>query len=180
MRSILLSVLIATALVLPQQSRAGEPDVIAAHSLTGAIPLAAFLTAYFKGDTEGERQWLRNTAANQILTSAARVGFNETSWGKRPNGHPYGFPSGHVAFTASGAALLQERYGWRYGLPAWLLTGYVAYVRVDRGDHRWRDVVASSALAYGVGKLFVTPQHATHLAPVIGPEFLGLRWQRSW
>jgi len=155
-------------------------DAISGHVVMSAIPVAAFGLAYFKDDVEGEKQWLRNLLANQLLTSAARLGFNETSWGKRPNGDGYGFPSGHVAFAAAGASFLQERYGWQYGVPAWLLTGYVAWVRVDNGDHHWRDVVASSVLAYGVAKLFVTPENATHLAPVIGPDYLGLRWERSW
>jgi membrane-associated phospholipid phosphatase len=153
---------------------------IPGHVVMSALPVTALAIAYFKDDTEGEKQWLRNILANQLLTSLARLGFNETSWGRRPTGNGYGFPSGHVAFAASGAAYLEERYGWEYGVPAWLLTGFVAYVRVENDDHRWRDVVASSVLAYGVGKLFVTPQFATHLAPVIGPDFLGLRWQRSW
>jgi membrane-associated phospholipid phosphatase len=155
-------------------------DAISGHIIMAALPVGAFGLAYFKDDVEGEKQWLRNVLANQFLTSAARIGFNETSWGERPTGHGYGFPSGHVAFAASGASFLQERYGWQYGIPAWLLTGYVAWVRVDNGDHHWRDVVASSVLAYGVGRLFVTPETATHLAPVIGPDFLGLRWERSW
>jgi membrane-associated phospholipid phosphatase len=155
-------------------------DAISGHVVMSALPVTALALAYFKGDTEGEKQWLRNVLVNQFLTSAARVGFNETSWGRRPNGHGYGFPSGHVAFAASGASFLEERYGWKYGVPAWLLTGYVAWVRVDNRDHHWRDVVAASALGYGVAKLFVTPENATHLAPVIGPDFLGLRWERSW
>lgn len=148
--------------------------------VTGVVPLAALAIAYFKDDVEGEKQWLRNTVVNQVLTSAARLGFNETSLGERPNGHSYGFPSGHVAFIASGASFLQERYGWKYGVPAWMLTGYAAYVRVDNDKHHVRDVVASSILAYGVGKLFVTPKIATNLAPVIGPDFIGMRWGRSW
>lgn len=155
-------------------------DELSGDIVMAALPAAAFALAYFKDDVEGEKQWLRNTLANQFLTSVARVGFNHTSWGERPTGHPYGFPSGHVAFVASGASFLQERYGWEYGVPAWLLTGYVAWVRVDNDDHHWRDVIASSALAYGVGKLFITPENATHLAPVIGPDYLGMRWQRSW
>jgi hypothetical protein len=28
--------------------------------------------------------------------------------------------------------------------------------------------------------LFVTPEKATHLAPIIGPDFIGLRWGRSF
>ncbi len=155
-------------------------DILAADIVTGVLPVTALAIAYFKSDVEGEKQWLRNTIANQLLTSAARVGFNNTSWGKRPDGNEYGFPSGHVAFVASGASFLQERYGWEYGVPAWLLTGYVAYVRVNNDKHHWRDVVASGVLAYGVAKLFVTPENATHLAPIIGPDFMGLRWERSW
>jgi membrane-associated phospholipid phosphatase len=153
---------------------------IPGHVVMAALPVTALAIAYFKDDTEGEKQWLRNLLANQLVTSVARLGFNQTSWGTRPNGDGYGFPSGHVAFAASGASFLEERYGWEYGVPAWLLTGFVAYVRVDNNDHHWRDVVASSVLAYGIGKLFVTPENATHLAPVIGPEFIGMRWQRSW
>jgi len=164
----------------PHVARAGQDTSLAGDILTGVIPVSALAIAYFKGDTEGEKQWLRNVIANQTLTSVARLAFNETSWGERPTGNPYGFPSGHVAFVASGASFLQERYGWQYGVPAWLLTGYVAYNRVDNDHHHWRDVIASGVLAYGVGKLFVTPEVAIHLAPVIGPDFIGLRFGRSW
>lgn len=145
-----------------------------------AIPVTALATAYLKNDSEGEMQWLRNLLANQLLNSVARLGFNYTSLGKRPDGTGYGFPSGHVAFAGSGASFLEERYGWEYGVPAWLATGYVAYVRVDNRDHHWRDVVAASALSYGVGKFFVTAENASHLAPVIGPDYLGFRFGRSW
>ncbi|AMV73751.1 phosphatase PAP2 family protein [Desulfuromonas carbonis] len=155
-------------------------DELAADVLTGVVPLTGLLVAYFTDDTEGQKQWLRNTAVNQVLVSALRVGFNETSLGKRPNGKGYGFPSGHEAFVMSGATFLGERYGWKWGTPAYLAAAYVAYVRVDTDHHRWRDVIASGALAYGVALLTVTPEQATHLAPIVGPDFLGLRWQRSF
>jgi len=77
-------------------------------------------------------------------------------------------------------ACLQDRYGWKYGLPAHALVAYVSYVRVDTDHHRWRDVAAGAAVSYGISKLFVTPENATHLAPVIGPDFLGMRWERSF
>jgi membrane-associated phospholipid phosphatase len=147
--------------------------------VTGLVPLGALTIAYFKNDTEGEKQWWRNTLASQFLNTVARAAFNST-YGERPNGGKYGFPSGHVSFVVSGAAFLQERYGWKYGLPAYLLAGYVASERVRDDKHHWRDVIAASALSYGVAQLFVTPENATHLAPVIGPDFIGLRWQRSF
>src|SRR5258706_253207 len=62
---------------------------------------------------------------------------------------------GHVALVTSGAAFLQDRYGWRYGLPAYALAGYVADVRVRTGHHRWRDVVGGVAVGWGVSKFFV-------------------------
>jgi membrane-associated phospholipid phosphatase len=179
---ILCRTVIVTLLLLSilNKGNAIAASAISGHVVMAAIPVTAFATAYFKEDEEGEKQFVHNLLANQLLNSVLRLGFNYTDWGKRPNGGDFGFPSGHVAFAGAGASFLQERYGWQYGVPAWLLTGYVAWVRVDNDDHHWRDVVAASILAYGVGKLFVTPENATHIAPVIGPDWIGLRWQRSW
>jgi membrane-associated phospholipid phosphatase len=155
-------------------------DELVSDVLTGVVPLTGLAVAVFTGDTEGQKQWLRNTGVNQVLTSALRLGFNETYLGKRPNGSGYGFPSGHEAFVMSGATFLGQRYGWKWGVPAYLAAAYVARVRVVNNHHHVQDVVASAALAYGVALLTITSEHATHLAPVIGPHFLGLRWQRSF
>ncbi len=152
----------------------------AADIITGVVPLSGLAIAYIKHDDLGKKEWLRNISAELILNSAARLIFDQTSLGKRPSGRGYGFPSGHVGFVFSGASFLQERYGWQYGVPAYALATYVAYERVDSHHHHARDVIAAAALSYGIGKLFVTPENATHLAPVIGPEFIGMRWERSF
>lgn len=178
-RTVLILLFLLFLLNLPSTARA-KTNPIPGHIVMAAIPVTAFAIAYGKDDVEGEKQFGRNLIANQLLNSIARLGFNYTDWGIRPDGNGYGFPSGHVAFAGSGASFLEERYGWKYGVPAWLLTGYVAWVRVENDDHHWRDVVAASALSFAVAKLFVTPENATHLAPVIGPDFIGLRWGRSW
>ncbi|MDD2899284.1 MAG: phosphatase PAP2 family protein [Desulfuromonadaceae bacterium] len=174
--------LIFTALSLPAEpAGAGNgPTIVATDILTAVVPLTGLAVAYFTDDIEGQKQWLRNTGVNQVLISALRLGFNETSLGERPNGNHYGFPSGHVAFVMSGATFLGERYGWKWGAPAYAAAAYVAYTRVEEDKHHWRDVIAAGALAYGVALMTVTPEHATYLAPVIGPNFLGLRWHRSF
>ena len=161
-------------------SAGNGPSVVATDILTAVVPLTGLAVAYFTDDTEGQKQWLRNTTVNQVIISAMRLGFNETSLGERPNGHPYGFPSGHQAFIMSGATFLGERYGWKWGTPAYIAAGYVAYVRVDEDHHHWRDVLVASAVAYGVALVTVTPENATCLAPVVGPDFLGLRFERSF
>jgi membrane-associated phospholipid phosphatase len=159
---------------------AGSSDVLAGDVVTGLFPLAAFGAAWLQDDTEGEKQWLRDTLINETLNTGLRVAFNQTSLGKRPNGGSYGFPSGHAGFVFCQAGFLQERYGWHYGVPALVLASAVSYIRVREDKHHWRDVIAGGALGYGVSMLTVTPMNATHIAPVVGPDWLGIRFQRSF
>jgi len=148
--------------------------------ITGLLPLAAFGTAFFKGDIEGEKQWLRDTVINEVLNTSLTRAFNNTSLGERPNGGPYSFPSGHAMFVFAQAGFLQERYGWSYGAPALVLATAVSYIRVDIDKHHWRDVIVGGVLGYGVALLTVTPLNAIHLAPIIGPDWLGIRFERSF
>lgn len=172
---------IMAALALHPSAAAGyTPNLVATDILTAAVPLTGLAVAYFTDDTEGEKEWMRNTGISLVTTTTLRIAFNQTSLGQRPNGRRYGFPSGHEAFVMSGAAFLGERYGWKWGVPAYLAAGYVGYVRVHEDKHHSRDVIASAALSYGIALLTVTPENATYLAPVIGPDFLGLRWERSF
>lgn len=148
--------------------------------VTGSLVLGSYGITLLKDDDEGGRQFLRSTGVSLFVNTALRGAFNGTSWGKRPNGHDYAFPSGHTAFIMSSAQFLMDRYGWKYGLPAYAAVGYVSWVRVDTNHHHWRDIIAGAAVSYGISKLFVTPLDAMHIAPVIGPDWLGLRWERSF
>ena len=159
---------------------AGSSELLAGDIVTGLFPLAALGTAFLRDDGEGKIEWLRTTAISGVLNSGLRVAFNSTGLGNRPNGRSYGFPSGHTSFVFSQAAFLQERYGWRYGAPALALASAVGYVRVHEHKHHRRDVIAGGALSYGVALLTVTPEKATHIAPIIGPDWLGIRFERSF
>jgi membrane-associated phospholipid phosphatase len=148
--------------------------------ITVLFPLVTFGITYAKDDTEGEKEWLRDLGVNEVLNTGLRVAFNGTSWGKRPDGSSYGFPSGHAGFVFSQAGYMQERYGWAYGAPAMAFATAVSYIRVREDKHHWRDVIAGGALGYGVSLVTVTPIWATHIAPVIGPHWLGIRFSRSF
>lgn len=174
-----LSAAVAAMLCL-QCGSAAAADELPGDIATGLLPLTTYAIIHLKDDDAGEGQFLRSVAASLVVNTTLRVAFNQTDLGERPNGSPYGFPSGHAAFVTSSAAFLQDRYGWTYGLPAYAVVAYVAWVRVDTDHHRWRDVIAGAGISYGISKLFVTPESATHLAPVIGPDFLGMRWERSF
>ena len=153
---------------------------LSADIITATLPLATYAIAHYKDDGDGESQFLRSNAVSLVLNTALRVAFNETEYGERPNGNQYAFPSGHVGFVITQAAFLQQRFGWKYGAPAYLLSGYVAWVRVDTDHHHWRDVVFAVALSEALARLFVTPHDAVTLAPIVGPEWLGLRIGRSF
>lgn len=179
-----LPAILAALLAFPAVPAAADEEYtrreLSADLITGTLPLAAFAIAHYKDDGAGEGQFLRSNAVSLVLNTTLRVAFNQTDWGERPNGNQYAFPSGHAAFVTAQAAFLQDRFGWRYGLPAYLLVGYVSWVRVDTDHHHWRDIIAGVALSAGVSRLFVTPHDATYIAPVIGPDWLGLRIERSF
>ena len=171
----------ALGLYTASPAAAKGANLMATDILDGVVTLTGLGVAYLKDDTEGQKQWLRNISVNQGLTWSLWPIFNQTSLGERPNGDPRNsFPSGHVSLAMSGATFLDRRYGWKWGVPAYAASAYIAYVRVDEDKHHWRDVIASGVLSYGVAMLFVTPDDATYLAPIVGPDFIGLRLGRSF
>jgi membrane-associated phospholipid phosphatase len=181
MRNYTSLLVLATLAGLPITAVATDANTLLAGDIvTGLAPFVTFGIAYFKGDHEGEIEWLRDTGINEVVNTGLRVAFNQTSLGRRPDGSRYGFPSGHAGFVFSQAAFLQERYGWQYGAPALVLASAVSYIRVREDKHYWRDVIAGGALGYGVALLTVTPYNSVHLAPIVGPGWLGIRFQRSF
>lgn len=74
----------------------------------------------------------------------------------RPSDHwmngRYGFPSYHTASTFAIAAVLDEYYGCKVGLPAYLLAGAVGFSRIDEQDHDLSDVLFGSVLGFVIGK----------------------------
>ena len=64
----------------------------------------------------------------------------------------YGFPSFHTASSFTIAAVLDEYYGAKVGLPAYTFAGLIGYSRIDERDHDLSDVLFGAALGYIVGK----------------------------
>lgn len=138
------------------------------------LPLAALTTAYLHQDTDGEQQWLFSTGTTLVATAVTKQAFANTAWGTGPKTKEQSFPSGHTAIACSGAAFLNDRYGWTYGAPAYALAGVVAYSRVNAHEHYWRDVLAGCGLAALSSYYWVSPQHQLQLSPQITSTGLGL------
>lgn len=138
------------ALVLTGAARAEDPWLRRTGDLLrGLLPLAALSVALQKEDREGVEQLALTLASSELTTEGLKRAFNDTGWGRRPNGGRYSFPSGHATTACSSAAFLGERYGWHYGGPALLPATVVAYSRIDADVHHWRDVAAGCAIGAG-------------------------------
>lgn len=76
----------------------------------------------------------------------------------RPDGTGHhAFPSTHTAIAFNGATFLMRRYGWKAGVPAYLLASYVAWGRVHANRHDWWDVMGGAAVGVGTAFIFTRP-----------------------
>lgn len=100
---------------------------------------------------------LTNTLA---ITGLSVIAGQLLSNGHAPNGEWGTFPSGHAASSVAVATVLNEYYGPWAGLPAYALSGLVAWERIDDGEHYLSDVVFGAALGYVVAS---TVAHGRHL-----------------
>jgi len=119
-----------------------------------ALPAIALSSTYFyQSDDKPHWQFLKSYATAMIFTHSVKRIINK----KRPNGSNYSFPSGHTASAFTGASFLQLRYGWKVGIPAYLLASYVGYTRIKANKHDKWDVLGGAVVGIGSSLLFVKP-----------------------
>jgi PAP2 superfamily protein len=71
---------------------------------------------------------------------------------KRPDGSDdFSFPSGHTGTAFCTAAVLHDRYGWKYGAPAYAFAIITAMARMDVQAHWLPDTVMGATIATIVG-----------------------------
>lgn len=141
------------------------------------IPVTAYGASFYRHDQEGQRQQEKSLAATVGITYGLKELINHDG----PNGKAHSFPSGHAALAFAGAANLQHRYGWQYGVPALLAATYVGYSRVESDEHHWEDVLAGATIGLINAWYFVTPgEHRLTLTPLSGRGQIGLLLAGSW
>jgi len=104
----------------------------------------------------------RFRAMTYDMLDAAVVNFTYTEVLKaavgreRPNGQDNkSFPSGHTSNAFAMASVAQGHYGWKVGVPAYLLAGLMGVSRIHEDKHWLSDVVAGAGLGYVVGQTVV-------------------------
>jgi len=140
------------------------------------VPVAAgAAVALYKQDGEGALQLGTSFISTIGATQLTKSTFQDSKWGVRPDGGTKSFISGHTSFACAGATFLSTRYGFEYGAPAFLVATAVAASRLQSDKHHMRDVIGGCALAYGIGKVFVTEYEDISIRPIASPNFIGLQ-----
>ncbi|MGN6270784.1 MAG: phosphatase PAP2 family protein [Sphingomonas sp.] len=122
-----------------------------------ALVLAALGLPATQNDWNGALQAGGSMAAAELSATALKRVFPE----RRPDGSSNrSFPSGHASISFAAAATLQNRYGWKIGMPAQLAASFVAVSRVEARKHHWYDVVAGAAIGEASGFLITSKRNA--------------------
>jgi hypothetical protein len=101
-------------------------------------------------DTVGEeRAWTMMTAL--AINGMVTVGLKAARGNRTPNGDRWAWPSGHTSSSFTVASVLDEFYGHKVGIPAYVGATFVAYRMVEEGDHWASDVIFGAALGWAVG-----------------------------
>lgn len=127
--------------------------------VTIALPAATLAGVLIMQDWEG----LKEGAFTAVATLGATYLLKWTVNERRPNRTSFdSFPSGHTSACFATATFLQKRYGWKFGVPAYVASTYVAWGRCFSKRHYWWDVVAGAAIGTASAWIFTTPFAKKH------------------
>ena len=109
----------------------------------------------------------------QFLSQAVVQSIKFTVRRERPDAsNRLSFPSGHTAGAVATATVLQRRYGWKVGLPAYTASAYVAASRMSANKHHLTDVMVGAAIGLAAGRTVTVGTERTRfsvgLAPTMG------------
>ena len=165
-------------MLVPAVAMCKEPIDGAGDVLEYAMPAAALGTTYLIGDEEGRVQFYKSALTAFGLTHGLKWAIQET----RPTGHHRSsFPSGHTSASFSAASFAQQRWGWKYGVSAYLLASYVGWSRVETQAHFTHDVLAGAAIGIMSTYWFTTSiSEEIAVGPVVGSNSVGIGIKVSW
>jgi hypothetical protein len=127
------------------------------ESIAYSLPVAAVtITLMHDDDWTGLKEYGFVAAATMGSTLLIRQFIHKTS----PDGtSDRSFPSIEAAAGSPAESYLWRRYGWQYGLPAFILEHSASFLLDRAGKHHFVDGLAVSALSAGFSWLSVTPYH---------------------
>lgn len=93
-------------------------------------------------------------AAQALIVNSAWTGLLKYSLHRtRPDGtDALSLPSGHTSTAFALASVAERHYGWKAGLPAYLLAAGIGASRIESNKHYLSDVIAGAAIGTIVGR----------------------------
>jgi len=99
-------------------------------------------------------------ATSSITTALATEALKDVTHRERPNGRSNkSFPSGHTSGAFALATGLDEIFGRKVGIAAYLMAAFVASSRINDNKHYFSDVVAGAVLGTWIGRSFARQHH---------------------
>jgi len=171
---------VAVVLVLALPLGAGEAraDTVSRAGDVGAIvlPAGAAAGALIAKDHKGLAQLAESYASAMAVVYVLKPLVDRT----RPNGGHQSFPSGHATSAFAGAAFLQRRYGWAFGIPAYAVASFVGYSRVESKNHYTGDVVAGGVIGIATNLLFTHRREHVTVVVDLGRGHAGSSIAVAW
>lgn len=134
--------------------------------LAVALPAAAIAGTLICKDWTGLKQGAFTAVTTVGLTLILKYSIKK----ERPDhSDNHSFPSMHTAVSFAGAAYLQRRYGWKFGIPAYAVAAYVGWGRTYGKKHDWTDVIAGAAIGAASAYIYTRPfmrKHCCYILPV--------------
>jgi membrane-associated phospholipid phosphatase len=118
--------------------------------------LPAAVTVYAVGRAKDEPKvahigmdLVRSLAVSEGIVNALKY----TTRRERPDGsNRNSFPSGHASDTFAVATVLERHFGWKWAVPAYAFSSYVAMSRLPDDKHWLSDVVFGSSVGIIAGR----------------------------
>ncbi|HEY7697687.1 MAG TPA: phosphatase PAP2 family protein [Vicinamibacteria bacterium] len=164
----------------------GADEVFDAGRVLGgaAVQVGGAIATYGLGKLfhhKGAEMLGRDLVRAQVVAQSFTFALKVTTQRERPDGsNNYSFPSGHASGSFATATVLQRRYGWKVGVPAYAVAGYAATSRLTEGKHHLSDVVFGAALGIMAGRTVTLELARARLA--VSPTFPrdGVGIQFTW
>ena len=138
------------------------------------LPMAELTAIFIQNDWKGMKQGILSGATAMGTTYILKQIVKK----ERPNHADFhSFPSMHSTISFSSAAFIQRRYGWKWGIPAYVLSTYVAWSRVYAKEHDGWDVLTGAVIGAGTSYIFTRPfakKHQLTLSPIASDKHYGL------
>lgn len=180
------AILAALALALPwnamSQEASGSRKAVATSTdiCVVALPVATLAGVLIAKDWKGLAEGAITAGATAAATLILKYSIKEL----RPDGsNTHSFPSGHTSVSFATATFLQKRYGWKFGVPAYAVAGYVAWGRVFARKHHWWDAAAGALIGAGCAFVFTTPfarDHELSITPMADCCYTGVSAQLTF